>query len=336
MNNKNVEPKVSIIVPIHNAGKYLYKCLDSLINQTLDEIEIILVLDCPTDGSDQVADDYARKDSRIKIVKNKENLHIGFSRNEGLKIATGEYIGFTDHDDYCELNMFEELYKTAKNENAEVVLSDSYDETIRSINYYGFPIGLFKQQMRDEILKALIRGKSSVSNTRTFDNVNSVWNQLFNRKFLLKNDIWFVDNKKYSFEDAIFNIEVYLHLKEVVYTPKAFYHHIRHQHNFFDSKAYKRLGQYINYLEYVQRILMNEHLLGRYQNEYSECILRRLYTSNRSEIKNNGILSIFKNIADIKKNEILQTGLKVFFTHKKMQRKLPLTKRMFLYLITKK
>ena len=80
-------PKVSIIVPIYNAGKFLEKCLDTLVNQTLKDIEIILVLDCPTDGSDRIAREYAEKDPRIRLIINEQNLNIGLSRNEGLKIA---------------------------------------------------------------------------------------------------------------------------------------------------------------------------------------------------------------------------------------------------------
>ena len=78
-------PKVSIIVPIYNAGKFLEKCLDTLVNQTLKDIEIILVLDCPTDGSDRIAREYAEKDPRIRLIINEQNLNIGLSRNEGLK-----------------------------------------------------------------------------------------------------------------------------------------------------------------------------------------------------------------------------------------------------------
>ena len=99
-------PKVSIIVPIYNAGKFLEKCLDTLVNQTLKDIEIILVLDCPTDGSDRIAREYAEKDPRIRLIINEQNLNIGLSRNEGLKIARGEYIGFSDHDDWRELDMY--------------------------------------------------------------------------------------------------------------------------------------------------------------------------------------------------------------------------------------
>ena len=87
--NDNERPLVSVIVPIYNAGKYLYKCLDSLVNQSLRDIEIIAVLDCPSDGSDKIVEEFAAKDSRIKIVSNKENQHIGKSRNVGLKFARG-------------------------------------------------------------------------------------------------------------------------------------------------------------------------------------------------------------------------------------------------------
>ena len=86
-------PKVSIIIPVYNAGKYLVRCLDSLVNQTMTDIEIILILDKPTDGSDLVAEEYSHKDKRIKIIANEKNLHIGCSRNVGLKAAQGEYVG---------------------------------------------------------------------------------------------------------------------------------------------------------------------------------------------------------------------------------------------------
>ena len=117
-------PKVSIIVPVYNAGSYFSKLLDSLTGQTLKEIEIILVLDCPTDGSDRVAEEYAARDGRIVLVRNRENLHVGFSRNEGLKIARGEYIGFCDHDDWVEPEMFEKMYHQGKETGAEVVVAD--------------------------------------------------------------------------------------------------------------------------------------------------------------------------------------------------------------------
>ena len=101
--------KVSVIVPIYNAGENLVRCLDTIVNQTLKDIEIILVLDCPTDGSDVIAKNFAQQDSRIIILENTTNLHIGESRNRGIEIAKGEYLHFSDHDDYRELDMLEKI-----------------------------------------------------------------------------------------------------------------------------------------------------------------------------------------------------------------------------------
>lgn len=100
-------PKISVIVPVYNAGIYLEECLKSILQQTFQDIEVILILDCPTDGSDKVCQSFAEKDSRIKIIYNKHNLHIGLSRDRGLDIAQGEYIAFSDDDDTRELDMYE-------------------------------------------------------------------------------------------------------------------------------------------------------------------------------------------------------------------------------------
>ena len=114
-------PKVSIIVPVYNSGKYLKTCLDSLVNQTLKDIEIIAVDDCSTDNSLLILMDYAKKYHNIKVYHNRENLGQGASRNRGLDIARGEYIGFVDSDDYIRYTMYEDMYKAAVNNSAPLV-----------------------------------------------------------------------------------------------------------------------------------------------------------------------------------------------------------------------
>ena len=104
-------PKISVIIPVYNVEKYLPKCLDSLINQTLSDIEIICINDCSTDNSLEILEEYASKDERIKIIDLKENQGAAAARNKGLEIAKGEYLGFVDPDDYVDLNFYEELYK---------------------------------------------------------------------------------------------------------------------------------------------------------------------------------------------------------------------------------
>lgn len=112
---------VSILVPVYNTSKYLEKCMDSLIKQTLREIEIICVNDGSTDNSLEILEEYAKKDPRVIIV-NKPNGGLPSARNAGIDRATGEYLGFVDSDDYVEVTMFEKMYKTAKKNKAEVVI----------------------------------------------------------------------------------------------------------------------------------------------------------------------------------------------------------------------
>lgn len=114
-------PKISVIVPVYNVEKYLSRSLDCLVNQTLSDIEIILINDCSSDNSLKVIQEYASKDERIKIIDLKENSGAAVARNKGLEIATGEYLGFIDPDDAIDLNYYEELYKAAKDGDYDIV-----------------------------------------------------------------------------------------------------------------------------------------------------------------------------------------------------------------------
>jgi len=114
--------KVSVIIPVYNTEKYLEKCLNSLINQTLHDIEIICVNDGSTDNSLNILNQYAQKDNRIKII-NQENKMQGAARNAGTQIATGKYIGFVDSDDWIDLDYFEKLYSAATKYNLDIALA---------------------------------------------------------------------------------------------------------------------------------------------------------------------------------------------------------------------
>ena len=116
-----MEPKVSIIVPVYNTEKYLNKCIESIRNQTLKEIEIILIDDGSSDKSTEILDKYSAIDSRI-IVIHQENLGQGAARDRGIEIAKGEYIGFVDSDDWVDLDMYEKLYSIGKDNRAEMVV----------------------------------------------------------------------------------------------------------------------------------------------------------------------------------------------------------------------
>lgn len=108
-----MNPKVSIILPIYGVEKYLSRCMDSVLNQTLRDIEIIMVDDESPDSCPKMCDDFAAQDSRIKVV-HKKNGGLGYARNSGLDVATGEYVAFLDSDDFVELDAYEHLYNAAK------------------------------------------------------------------------------------------------------------------------------------------------------------------------------------------------------------------------------
>ena len=114
------QPQISVIIPVYNVEQYLSKCLESIINQTLQDIEIICINDGSTDNSLQILEEYAQKDSRM-IVINQENQGVGVARNKGLEIARGDYIWFVDSDDYVERNGLDYVYEKSKENNADIV-----------------------------------------------------------------------------------------------------------------------------------------------------------------------------------------------------------------------
>ena len=117
--------KVSVIVPVYNVDKYLEECLDSIVNQTLNDIEIICVNDGSTDGSLKILEDYASKDDRIKIIT-QENGGLSVARNTGIDVAKGEYLSFVDSDDFIGLEMFDKMYDQAHSQDLDILFCKTY------------------------------------------------------------------------------------------------------------------------------------------------------------------------------------------------------------------
>lgn len=113
-------PKISIIVPVYNVEEYLNRCIDSILNQTFQDFELILVNDGSTDNSGQICDNYAIRDKRIRVI-HKENGGVSLARNKGLDIARGKYVQFIDSDDYIEKDMLDKVYNTMLKENSDII-----------------------------------------------------------------------------------------------------------------------------------------------------------------------------------------------------------------------
>ena len=186
-------PAISVIIPVYNVEKYLRECLDSVVNQTFRDIEIICINDGSTDGSPAILEEYAAKDIRIIII-NQENSGQSVARNNGLKIAAGEYVAFLDSDDYMELNLCETAYQKAQQTGADIIMYfyDTFgDECRRS--------PAIDTILDDEIV---IRARKIDA---VNDNYNVIWNLLYKRSFLQNNNIYFLENV--LFEDVHFSVK---------------------------------------------------------------------------------------------------------------------------------
>ncbi len=124
-------PKVSIIIPVYNVANYLVRCLDSVCKQTLQELEIICINDCSTDNSLEILEQYAKQDSRIKIINLSQNQGSSAARNAGINVAIGEFMGFVDADDYIDIDYYEKLYTNCKNHNADISKALIFRDSIK-------------------------------------------------------------------------------------------------------------------------------------------------------------------------------------------------------------
>ena len=221
MKNENI--KISIIIPVYNVEPYLRECLDSVINQTLKEIEIICIDDCSTDNSYQILEEYAKKDSRIIVLKNEKNSGQGPSRNRGIKISNGEYIFFMDSDDYISPNFVDELYKTGKQFNSDIVTT---------FNIYNY----INKKLSKTIWNTYYNTKKEKNKiyTNPFDRMRIYLqcNKIYKREFLINNSLFF-DEIKGGSEDSDFNLRVSTHEPSININNNAvYYYRIRNDSSF--------------------------------------------------------------------------------------------------------
>lgn len=241
---------VSVIIPIYNAGEWLERCLSSLAAQTLHEVEFICVLDCPTDGSELLAENYALRDSRFKILRNSFNQGQSGSRNAGIEAASGKYIGFVDHDDWCEHDMFEKLYMHAMQAMADVVFSDTFVERNSGTEIFGFENNISSYALVLSIVtpasSALCKGKLA----------RSVWHSIYRNSFLKEKNIRFSERKQFFEEDALFNFEVFTQTSSFSYHAMPYYHwNLRRVEDNSNYNKTNILDSYTNYLNRIDKLL---------------------------------------------------------------------------------
>lgn len=227
-------PKLSVIVPVYNVEKFLARCLDSILAQTLSDIEIICIDDGSPDNSIEILNRYSSADKRITVIR-QENRGLGGARNSGINAATGEYIGFVDSDDYLDLDFFEKLYCAAKKNDADIAVTGIIKHRKRSSKLY--------ISFEDEVVYTTVNHKFSVCNCPPYFHVV---NKIYRRTLIAGNDIRFKEHV--YFEDIEFTSNILLIANKIVTVPETFYRYIYNGESILKGRQTpkKQNDRYIN------------------------------------------------------------------------------------------
>lgn len=236
-----IQYRVSIIVAVYNVEKYIRRCLESLKSQTYSNIEVILVDDGSTDKSGLICDEYARKDSRFRVI-HKENGGVSTARQIGLDAATGDYIIHADPDDYVDVKMIEELLTSAISTNVDMTTCDFYMDG----KYY-------KQHYKSssELLKRLV--EVSI--------ICACWNVLVRRSFIVEHNIQFIPNWINQSEDFLFMSRLLVAGASAIHVNKAYYHYKSNNlESLSNIKSKLKLDSLVEVIHEYESFLMPQYL----------------------------------------------------------------------------
>lgn len=314
--------KLSIIIPVYNTGNYLHKCIKSVLSQKLSDFELILVDDGSKDNSGAICDEYAKQDNRIKVI-HKENEGVSITRNRGIEIAEGEYIGFVDSDDWIEEDMYETLYNLAVSKECEIVMCDTvtkYDDKPDEEDTITRLCGenlLCKKDIKPELLREM---------------AGSSCRCIYKRELIQRNSVMFPQNIPFS-EDRIFNILAFGYANKLYYTKTPFYN------------RYVRKGSAVNkyYNDMIELILVTKTAImnaidevwngdGNYKKVYEDQTIDLVFVAINNEFYKDAKGTIFAKYQNVKKicNKVeVRSGI-VLSNKGDLRSKLVLKKRVLL------
>ncbi len=286
------KPLVSIIVPVYNVEQYLSACLDSILAQTLKDLEVICVDDGSTDKSPAILDDYAKKDSRVRVI-HKENRGYGHSMNVGIDAAFGEYIGIVESDDCVLPDMYEKLFWAAKNNDLDVVKSDVilwWGNLNYSIEYYKKYLDKYYNRILDGSYRKVF-----------FEFFMNTWTGIYKKSFLDENQIRHNESPGASYQDNGFWMQTLSYCKRAMWLRDAFYMY-RQDNPAASIKSKGKVTAMIKEYEYIEKIL-------RENNKLYELDICHMYRTIRHK-------GVFLRIADELKREYCENIIRDFEQYK--------------------
>ncbi len=279
-----MQPKISVIVPVYNVEEYLPQCLDSLINQTLKDIEIICVNDGSTDNCLEILQAFAERDNRIKVI-DQENRGQGIARNRGIDLARGEYIGFVDPDDWVINEMYAEMYNKAITLNSDIVICNSvrkqYNGHSWKINYM---IKAVSKTCNKEIK---VDENRNIEKSVIYDTLmiapHHAWNKIYKASLIKENKIRFSDLR--CFEDCIFVLKSLIEAERVSYISQPFYKYmVRKQST--SIKINNRFELLLNVISEMKEYCDEKHLTNELQLNFDYfSVMNFIWTWNNVDRK---------------------------------------------------
>lgn len=299
-------PKVSIVVPVYNTEKYLERCLDSLVYQTLKDIEIIVVNDGSKDNSKNIIEKYVKSYPKKVFSYDKENGGLSDARNYGIKKCNSKYIGFVDSDDYVDLDMFKNLYEKA--------ISKDFDVTVCDVR---LDYGNYTKEISSKVLKDL-NNKEEIKK-QMIDIYPTAWNKIYKKelfdKVLFKKNVWY--------EDVEFLYRLFPYIKSIAAVKMPLINYVQRKGTI--SKTYNtKIYDYIDNFNGIVKFYKDNNFYDEYYSELEYCYVRYLYKTfikaaahlNKKEYKiacRKAIENVNNNFPNYKKNKYLKNGLSSFY-----------------------
>lgn len=312
--------KISVIVPVYNVEKYLEKCIESIINQTYKNLEIILVNDGSLDNSLKICNKYENIDSRIKVI-NKENGGLSDARNKGLEVATGDYISFIDSDDYIDKYFYEVLLKNAIEKNAEISQCN-----FKRVNENHVEKNII--QIKEIELYNNIHMIDNLYNNNKSENAVVVWNKIYKKNIF--DDVRFY--KGIIHEDEAIIHELFYNANRIVTTSEILYYYLDRPNSIINKSFSIKNLDYIKALElrieFLNKKLLNNELFLKTHRQYCHALLKNYIKVIYYNLDNKDIVcinlekKINENFNHFIHNKYIKNSIKISLLLYKINRKL--------------
>lgn len=253
-----VEKKLSIIVPVYNTANYIERCLDSLVNQSLKDIEIIVINDGSTDNSDEIITDYAKNHTNIKYLFLDNNYGLGHARNIGIKTSESKYITFVDSDDWVDLDLYEIMLSVLEKNNTDIAIcgiKNEYNNSFMSEIRYSYS---FPNIVDGNILLRLL----TKSESNNFYISPVVWNKVYKRSIFEDHNLYFINNSYW--EDDIFSFILFSVINNASIIPNIYYHYFLRQDSITNTISKKHIDDLIESFRYLKEKMQND---SKYKTE---------------------------------------------------------------------